>query len=189
MSDWKISRTIVGEEEMAPRQVVAYVGKDGDMGMHTHDLGGPAGSCDYEYFTWVKKKHRDKLIIALLGNLYADMYSCPSEFEDLMTENGIPSERFRDWKESKTIVGDDDSANRQVVAYVDKDGSVGLQVHDLGGPRGKEDSEFYVSVKAGEKDKMIIALMEKLFAGKDSCPEDFRSLMEKNGVPCELYVI
>ena len=43
MSDWKISKTIVGEEEMADRQVVAYVGKDGDMGMHVHDLSGPPG--------------------------------------------------------------------------------------------------------------------------------------------------
>ena len=94
MSDWKKSRTIVGEEEMAPRQVVAYVGKDGDMGMHTHDLGGPAGSCDYEYFTWVKKKHKDKLIIALMEKLYGGKDSCPEEFRSLMEEKGIPCELY-----------------------------------------------------------------------------------------------
>jgi hypothetical protein len=189
MSEWKISRTIVGKEDLADRQVVAYVGKDGDMGMHVHDLRGPAGRNEYEYFTWVKKKHRDALFLALMDKLFGDRQSCASGFEELMKKNDIPCERFREWRESKTIVGDEDSASRQVVAYVDKDGSVGLQVHDLGGPRGREDSEFYVEVKAGEKDRVVIALMEKLFAGKDSCPEDFRSLMEKNGVPCELYVI
>ena len=50
--------------------MVAYVGKDGDMGMHVHDLSGPPGMDEYEYYTWVKKKHRDKLIIALMEKLY-----------------------------------------------------------------------------------------------------------------------
>jgi hypothetical protein len=80
MSDWKISKTIVGEEELADRQVVAYVGKDGDMGMHTHDLKGPPGRDDYEYYTWVKKKHRDKLIIALMEKLYGERIPAPTSF-------------------------------------------------------------------------------------------------------------
>ena len=94
MSDWKISRTIVGEEELADRQVVAYVGKDGDMGMHTHDLKGPPGRDDYEYYTWVKKKHKDKLIIALMEKLYGGKDSCPEEFRSLMEDNGIPCELY-----------------------------------------------------------------------------------------------
>ena len=44
-------------------------------------------------------------------------------------------------------------------------------------------------MKKKHKDKLIIALMEKLYGGKDSCPEEFRSLMEEKGIPCELYVI
>ena len=94
MSDWKTSRTIVGEEELANRQVVAYVGKDGDMGMHTHELKGPPGRDDYEYYTWVEKKHTDKLIIALMEKLYGGKDSCPEEFRSLMEENGIPCERY-----------------------------------------------------------------------------------------------
>lgn len=186
MSDWKISRTIVGEAKSSERQVVAYVGKDGRVGMHVHDLGDGG---EYEYYLWVKKESRDPLFLALIDKLYGDRQSCASGFEELMKKNEIPCERFREWRESKTIVGDEDSASRQVRAYVDKDGGVGLQVHDLGGPRGREDSEFYVEVKAGEKDRVLIALMEELFAGMDSCPEDFESLMEKNGIPCERYVI
>ena len=78
---------------------------------------------------------------------------------------------------------------RQVVAFVDKEGGVGLQVHDLGGPRGREDYEFYVEVPAGEKEKLILALLGKIYEGQDSCPNDFESLMEKNGIPSERYVI
>ena len=189
MSDWKISRTIVGEEELADRQVVAYVAKDGDMGMHVHDLRSPAGSNEYEYFVWVEKENRDALFLALIDKLYGDRQSCASGFEELMNKNDIPCERFREWRESKTIVGDEDSAHRQVRAYVDKEGGMGLQVHDLGGPRGREDSEFYVEVQEVEKDRVIIALIDGIYAGKDSCPEDFESLMEKNGIPCERYVI
>ena len=94
MSDWKTSRTIVGEEKLADRQVVAYVGKDGDMGMQTHDLKGPPGRDDYEYYTWGEKKHTDKLIIALMEKLYGGKDSCPEEFRSLMEENGIPCELY-----------------------------------------------------------------------------------------------
>ena len=89
---------------------------------------------EYEFFVWVKKESRDALFLALMDKLYGDRQSCASGFEELMEKNGVPCERFREWRESKTIVGDEDSANRQVVAYVDKDGGMGLQVHDLGGP-------------------------------------------------------
>ncbi len=186
MSDWKISRTIVGEAESSDRQVVAYVGKDGEGGMHVHDLGDGG---EYEYYLSVKKESRDPLFLALIDKLYGDRQSCASGFEELMNKNEIPCERFREWRESKTIVGDEDSAHRQVRAYVDKEGGMGLQVHDLGGPRGREDSEFYVEVQEAEKDRVIIALIDGVYAGKDSCPEDFESLMEKNGIPCERYVI
>ena len=40
MSDWKESKTIVGEEEGSERQVVAYVAKDDRVGLHVHDLKG-----------------------------------------------------------------------------------------------------------------------------------------------------
>ena len=79
---------------MADRQVVAYVGKDGDMGMHVHDLKGPPGRDEYEYYTWVKKKHRDKLIISLMEKLYGGNDSCPEEFQSLIEQNGIPCERY-----------------------------------------------------------------------------------------------
>ncbi|MBT3638140.1 MAG: hypothetical protein HN531_14485 [Opitutae bacterium] len=185
MSDWKESRIIVGQEDGAKRQVKAYVGKDGEVGMHVHDLGDR----EYEYYLWVKVQKRDKLVIALMEDLYGDRQSCASGFEELMKENGISCERHGEWKESKTIVGGEGSPMRQVVAFVDKEGGVGLQVHDLGGPRGREDYEFYVEVPASEKERLILALLGEIYAGQDSCPNEFESLMEKNGIPSERYVI
>jgi hypothetical protein len=52
-----------------------------------------------------------------------------------------------------------------------------------------DEYEYYTWVKKKHRDKLIIALMEKLCGGKDSCPEEFQSLMEQNGIPCERYVI
>lgn len=183
MNDWKESKTIV---DSAKRRVVAYVGKDGEVGMHVHDLGSGG---EYEFYTWVKAAKKDKLVIALMEDLYGERQSCASGFEDLMKKNGIACARHGEWKESKTIVGAGGSPHRQVVAFVDKDGGVGLQVHDLGGPRGREDYEFYVDVPSGEKDKLVIALMENIYRGEDSSPNDFESLAKKNGLPSERYVL
>ena len=188
MSNWRESRIIVGREEGADRQVTAYVGKDGEVGLQVHDLKGPVGE-EYEFFVWVKKESRDALFLALMDKLYGDRQSCASGFEELMEKNDVPCERFREWRESKTIVGDEDSANRQVVAYVDKDGGMGLQVHDLGGPRGREDSEFYVEVGAGEKDRVILVLLDEIYAGRDTCPGEFEELMQQSGVSSERYVV
>ena len=185
MSDWKESRTIVGEAKYSDRQVVAYVGKDGEVGMHVYDLGDR----DYEYYLWVKVEKRDNMVIALIENLYGQRQSCACGFEELMRENGIAFERHGEWKESKTTVGGEGSPMHQMVVFVDKLGGVGLQVHDLGGPRRAEDYEFYIQVPASEKEKLILALIGKIYEGKDSCPNDFESLMEKNGIPCERYVI
>ena len=189
MSDWKLSKKIVGEDESSDRQVVACVDKQGDVLLHVDDLSGPPGMDGYEFYLRVKKEKSDALFLALMDKLYGDRQSCASGFEDLMKKNGIPCERFREWRESKTIVGDEDAANRQVVAYVENDGGVGLQVHDLGGPRGREDSEFYIGVGASERDEVILALIEKIYAGCDSCPRDFEKLMEESGIPCSRYVI
>ena len=82
MSDWKESRIIVGQEAGAKRQVKAYVGKDGKVGMHIHDLGDR----EYEYYLWVKAEKKDKLVIALMEDLYGDRQSCASGFEELMKE-------------------------------------------------------------------------------------------------------
>lgn len=186
MSDWKESRIILGQEDGAKRQVKAYVGKDDRVGMHIHDLGEGG---EYEFYLWVKADKKDKLVVTLIERLYGERQSCASGFEALMKENGITCERRGEWKESKTIVARGNSPHRRVLAFVGKNDRAGLQVHEMGGPRGREDYQFYVDVPGDEKDRMIIALLAKIYGGQDSCPNDFESLMEKNAIPCERYVI
>ena len=186
MSDWKESRIIVGEESGAKRQVVAYIGQDDRVGLQVSDLGGDR---EYEFYLWVKPEFKDKLILALIEHLYGERQSCSSGFESLMKESGIVCERRREWKESKTIVARGNSPHRRVLAFVGKNDRAGLQVHEMGGPRGREDYQFYVDVPGDEKDRLIIALLAKIYGGQDSCPNDFESLMEKNAIPCERYVI
>jgi hypothetical protein len=185
MSNWKESRIIVGQEEGAKRQVVAYVGKDGKVGMHVHDLGDR----EYEYDLWVNADKKDKLVLVLIEHLYGERQSCASGFEALMKENAISCERRGDWKESKTIVARGNSPHRRVLAFVGKDDRVGLQVHELGGPRGREDYQFYVDVPGDEKDRLIIALMAKIYGHHDSCPSEFEVLMQKNEISWERHVI
>ena len=67
MSDWKESKTIVGEEEGSERQVVAYVAKDDRVGLHVHDL---KRGKEYEFHAWVTAEFKDKLIVALIEHLY-----------------------------------------------------------------------------------------------------------------------
>lgn len=186
MSDWKESKTIVGEEEGSERQVVAYVAKDDRVGLHVHDL---KGGKEYEFHVWVTAEFKDKLIVALIEHLYGERQSCASGFEELMKENGIVCERRREWKESKTIVARGNSPHRRVLAFVGEDDRVGLQVHEMGGPRGREDYQFYVEVPGEEKDRLTIALMAKIYGCRHSCPSEFEILMQKNEVPLERYVI
>ena len=186
MSDWKESRTVVGEAESSERQVVAYVGKDDRVGLHVHDL---KGGKEYEFDVWVKAEFKDKLTVALIEQLYGERQSCASGFEELTKENGIACERRREWKESKTIVARGTSPHRRVLAFVGEDDRVGLQVHELGGPRGREDYQFYVEVPGEEKDRLVIALMAKIYGYRHSCPSEFEVLMHKNDIPSERYVI
>ena len=96
-----------------------------------------------------------------------------------MKENGIVCERRREWKESKTIVARGNSPHRRVLAFVGEDDRVGLQVHEMGGPRGREDYQFYVEVPGEEKDRLTIALMAKIYGCRHSCPSEFEILMHK----------
>jgi hypothetical protein len=54
---------------------------------------------------------------------------------------------------------------------------------------GMDDYEFYLTIKKSGKDKLIVALLEKLYGNNDSCTKEFEELMRKNGIPCERYVV
>ena len=52
-----------------------------------------------------------------------------------------------------------------------------------------DDYKFYLTIKKSGKDKLIVALLEKLYGNNDSCPKEFDKLMRKNRIPCDRYVV
>ena len=97
MSDWiKKSKKIVETEGPPSRYAEAFIGKKKEVGFYVQDFGATAftGDSEYEYVTYVKKKHKDDVILALLEKLYKGSESCAEDFRKLMEENGIPCKLF-----------------------------------------------------------------------------------------------
>ena len=182
MKNWKHTQKIGVFQDSSHIQVHAGIERDGNL---VFFKGDPTQVQDSDVYFSISVDWKDKLVLSLLDNLYGERQSCASGFEDLMQRHHVFCERHGDWKESRTIVGAEGSAVRQVVAYVDKQGGVGLQVHDLGGPRGREDYEFHVRVPVEQKDLAILALMSEIYLEHASCLKEFEELMEKNAIPID----
>ena len=180
MKNWKHTEKIGFFKDSSHIHIHAGIEMDGSL---VFFKGDPTQVLDPDIHLSISVDWKDKLVLALLEDLYGERQSCASGFEELMQRHNVSCERHGDWKESRTIVGSEGSAVRQVVAYVDKKGGVGLQVHDLGGPRGREDYEFHVSVPVGQKDLVILALMSEIYLDHASCLKEFEELMEKNAIP------
>lgn len=48
---------------------------------------------------------------------------------------------------------------------------------------GDSDYEFWVTVLAEHKDMLLLALIEKLYAGRFSAVDEFRDFLESKGIP------
>ncbi len=86
-----------------------------------------------------------------------------------------------------------DKSSRFIDAYIGEYGEIGFLVQDLGWtPSGfpkPEEYEYATYVDAALKDQVVLALLKELFEGKPAAAEDFKTLMEKNGIPCQRFVI
>jgi len=94
------------------------------------------------------------------------------------------------WKKSKKITESVNSNSRYIDAYIGEYGDVGLYVQDFNNESdlpGEYEYATYVNEKY--KDDVIIALLECLYKGNESAAEEFKKLMELNGIPCTRYVI
>ena len=85
-----------------------------------------------------------------------------SGFEELMKENGIVCERRREWKESKTIVARGILLIGVCWPLWERMTGWAFRCMRWEGREG-EDYQFYVEVPGEEKDKLIIALMTKIY--------------------------
>lgn len=52
---------------------------------------------------------------------------------------------------------------------------------------GKDDYEYFLRIPAAEKDRVLLALIEKVYRGNASVMSEFRELLESRAIPCEFH--
>ena len=77
--------------------------------------------------------------------------------------------------------------SRFVFARIEENGNLIVEGQDVGkAPQecfGDSDYEFWVTVAAADKDRVMLALIEKLFAGRFSAVDEFRAFLKERGIP------
>ena len=72
---------------------------------------------------------------------------------------------------------------------IKKNGDLLFSGQDIGdAPKetfGESDYEYWLSVPAAEKDRLLLALIEKHYAGNATVISELRELMETHEIPCE----
>lgn len=79
--------------------------------------------------------------------------------------------------------------SRFIDATVDEKGDVLVSAQDVGkDPQewwGDSDYEFWVTVHAQHKDRLLLALIEKLYGGRFHAVDEFRDFVKSRGIPFE----
>ena len=52
---------------------------------------------------------------------------------------------------------------------------------------GDSDYEYWLTVPAAQKDRLLLALIEKHYAGKSSVISQLRELLDSKKIPCEFH--
>ena len=76
-----------------------------------------------------------------------------------------------------------------VDAKLKENGDLELSAQDVGALPlefwGDDDYEYWVTVPAEQKDRVLLALIEKLYTGNVRAVDDFRLLLQMKGIPHE----
>jgi hypothetical protein len=79
------------------------------------------------------------------------------------------------------------STSRFIHARIENNGNLVVEGQDVGAAPlewfDDEDYEFIVTVSKEEKDRVLLALIQKVFGGKFRAVDDFREFLEEKGVP------
>ena len=77
--------------------------------------------------------------------------------------------------------------SRFVDARIDKDGDLTVSGQDIGkAPQehwGDSDYEFWVFVRSQDKDRLLLALIEKLYGGRFHAVDEFRDFLVSRNIP------
>ena len=76
-------------------------------------------------------------------------------------------------------------------ARIEEAGDLLLSGQDIGEtPQqifGKDDYEYWLRVPAAAKDRVLLALIEKIYRGNPSVISELRELLESKEIPCEFF--
>jgi len=77
--------------------------------------------------------------------------------------------------------------SRFIHARIEDSGNLVVEGQDVGEVPRKwfddDDYEFIVTVRAEDKDSVILALIEKLYGGKFGAVDEIREFLEEKGIP------
>jgi hypothetical protein len=76
-------------------------------------------------------------------------------------------------------------------ARIEEAGDLLLSGQDIGeAPQqifGKDDYEYWLRVPAAAKDRVLLALIEKLYGGNPSVVSELREFLESKEIPCKFH--
>lgn len=87
------------------------------------------------------------------------------------------------------LVSQGGSTSIHIDVRIDDNGDLLFSGQDIGdAPEeifGDSDYEYWLTVPAGEKDRLLLALIEKHYAGNSTVISELRELMEAKGIACQ----
>ena len=89
------------------------------------------------------------------------------------------------------LVNQGGSTSIHIDVRIEKNGDLRFSGQDIGdAPEeifGDSDYEYWLTVPAAEKDKLLLALIEKHYAGNASVISNLREFMESQEIRCEFF--
>ena len=93
--------------------------------------------------------------------------------------------------ESIELVKQSGSTSIRIDMRIDENGNLLFSGQDIGSAPeeifGDLDCEYWLTVPASEKDRLLLALLEKHYAGDALVVSTLRALMELKEIPCSFY--
>ena len=90
-----------------------------------------------------------------------------------------------------TLVSKGGSTSVHISMQINDDGDLLFSGQDIGAAPsevfGDLDYEYWLKVQSGEKDRLLLALLEKHYAGNLSVISELRELMDSNEIACEFF--
>ena len=89
------------------------------------------------------------------------------------------------------LVNQSGSTSIHIDARIQESGDLLLSGQDIGeAPEqifGKDDYEYWLTVPAAEKARVLLALIEKIYRGNPSVISELKEFLESRKIPCEFH--